>query len=220
MKDWVTLINFQLKGTRWKIYLDDLVDEFDSRHDNRRIKLHWGDDDSVGFRGGAGPHHVHVFSHMYDMTVPLTHFYQRGKFVCRHLNYRSSSGQYFSCILFDIVTKQLLHLLFPGKSVRYLNLANARSSHVERISLSLYSLLVDFASTLPRFAQVAYRTVARKFSIWGFAVLRGGLCAWGFDIIKLTKIPFIVFHVSIWGGLGALFGGLSPPVARGLVAYE
>jgi len=170
--------------------------------------------------GGAGPHHVHVFSNMYDMTVPLTHFYQRGKFVCRHLNYRSSSRQYFSCILFDIVTKQLLHLLFPGKSVRYLNLVNARSSHVERISLSLYSLLVDFASTLPRFAQVAYRTVARKFSIWGFAVLRGGLCAWGFDIIKLTKIPFIVFHVSIWGGLGALFGGLSPPVARGLVAYE
>ena len=25
--------------------LDDFIDEFDSRHDNRRIKLHWGDDD-------------------------------------------------------------------------------------------------------------------------------------------------------------------------------
>jgi len=25
--------------------LDVFVDEFDSRHDNRRIKLHWGDDD-------------------------------------------------------------------------------------------------------------------------------------------------------------------------------
>jgi len=44
--------------------------------------------------GGAGPRHVHVFSHMYDMTVALSHFYQRGKFVCRHLNYRSSSRQY------------------------------------------------------------------------------------------------------------------------------
>ena len=27
------------------IDLDDFVDEFDSRHDNRRIKLHWVDDD-------------------------------------------------------------------------------------------------------------------------------------------------------------------------------
>ena len=37
MKDWVTLIHFQVKGTSWKIDLDDFVDEFDSRHDNRRI---------------------------------------------------------------------------------------------------------------------------------------------------------------------------------------
>ena len=29
----------------WKIDLDDFVDEFDSRHDKWRIKLHWGDDD-------------------------------------------------------------------------------------------------------------------------------------------------------------------------------
>jgi len=36
---------FQVKGTSWKIDLDDFVDEFDSRHDNRRIKLRWGDDD-------------------------------------------------------------------------------------------------------------------------------------------------------------------------------
>jgi len=28
-----------------KIDLDDFVDEFDSRHDNRRIKLHWVDND-------------------------------------------------------------------------------------------------------------------------------------------------------------------------------
>jgi len=36
---------FCLKGTSWKKYLDDFVDEFDSRHDNRRIKLHWVDND-------------------------------------------------------------------------------------------------------------------------------------------------------------------------------
>ena len=45
MKDWVTLIYFQLEGTSWKIDLDDFVDEFESRHDNRRIELHWGDGD-------------------------------------------------------------------------------------------------------------------------------------------------------------------------------
>jgi len=39
------MIYFELKGTSWKIDLDDFVDEFDSQHDNRRIKLHWGDDD-------------------------------------------------------------------------------------------------------------------------------------------------------------------------------
>ena len=27
-----------------------------------------------------GPQHVHVFSHMYDMCVPLSHFYERGRF--------------------------------------------------------------------------------------------------------------------------------------------
>jgi len=44
VKDWVTLIYFQLKGTSWKTDFDDFVDGFDSRHDNRRIKLQWGDD--------------------------------------------------------------------------------------------------------------------------------------------------------------------------------
>jgi len=43
------------------------------------------------------------------------------------------------------VTKQLFHLLFPWKSVRCLNLVNATPSHVERISLRLYSLIVEFA---------------------------------------------------------------------------
>ena len=53
MKDWVTLIYLQLKGTSWKIDLDDFVDEFDSRHDNRRIKLHWGDADTNSNVGSA-----------------------------------------------------------------------------------------------------------------------------------------------------------------------
>jgi len=54
------------------------------------------------------------------------------------------------------VTKQLLHLLVSWKSVRYLNLVNARPSHVEHVGLRLYSLVEDFASALLRFAQVAY----------------------------------------------------------------
>jgi len=52
--------------------------------------------------------------------------------------------------------KQLLHLMVSWKLVRYLNLVNARLSHVEHVSWRLYSLLEDFASTLLRFAQVAY----------------------------------------------------------------
>jgi len=35
-----------------------------------------------------------------------------------------------------------------------MNLVNARPSHVEHISLRLYSFLVDFASALLRFAQI------------------------------------------------------------------
>jgi len=45
MKDWVTLIYFELKGTSWKTDLEDFVHEFDSRRDKRRIKLRSGDDD-------------------------------------------------------------------------------------------------------------------------------------------------------------------------------
>jgi len=44
VKDWITLIHFKLKGVSWKTDLDDFVDEFDSPHDKRRIKLRWGDD--------------------------------------------------------------------------------------------------------------------------------------------------------------------------------
>jgi len=67
-------------------------------------------------------------------------------------------GSISLCILFDIVTKQLLHLLFSRKPAMYLNLVNSRSreSHAERVSLRLYSLLVDFASALLRFAQVEH----------------------------------------------------------------
>jgi len=43
-ENWVTLIYFKLKGTSWRTDWDGFVDEFDSRHDNRRSKLHWGDD--------------------------------------------------------------------------------------------------------------------------------------------------------------------------------
>jgi len=45
MKYKVTFIYFKLKGTSWKTDWDDFVDEFDSRHDKRRIKLCWDDDD-------------------------------------------------------------------------------------------------------------------------------------------------------------------------------
>jgi len=70
--------------------------------------------------------------------------------------YRSAKQQYFTWRTFDTVTKQLIHLLVSWKSVRYLNLVNARLSHVEHVTLRLYSLLEDFASGLLRFAQVAY----------------------------------------------------------------
>jgi len=36
------------------------------------------------------------------------------------------------------------------------DLVNARPSHVEHVSFRLYSFLVDFASALLRFAEVAY----------------------------------------------------------------
>jgi len=39
VKDWATLIYFKLKGISFKTDSDDFVDEFDSRHDKRMIKL-------------------------------------------------------------------------------------------------------------------------------------------------------------------------------------
>jgi len=57
------------------------------------------------------------------------------------------------------------------------------------------------------------RTVARRFSIGGFAVLRGGFSfvRGGLDIINLTKTP-LIYSVSRFnlGGHGALFGGVKP----------
>jgi len=52
--------------------------------------------------------------------------------------------------------EQKITLIVFLKSVRYLNLVNARPSHVIRISLRLYSLLVHFASALLIFTEVAY----------------------------------------------------------------
>jgi len=40
VKDWVTLIYFKFKSTNQKTDLDDFVDDLDSRHVNRKIKLH------------------------------------------------------------------------------------------------------------------------------------------------------------------------------------
>ena len=58
------------------------------------------------------------------------------------------------------------------------------------------------------------RTVARKFSIGRLCVSAVGLwaCARGLTLYKLTKTQ-LVYSVSCFnlvGGLGALFGGLSP----------
>jgi len=60
------------------------------------------------------------------------------------ISYRSARRQYFTWILFSIVTKQLLHFLVSWKSVRYLNLVNAWPSHIEHILLSLDSFLAEF----------------------------------------------------------------------------
>jgi len=58
------------------------------------------------------------------------------------------------------------------------------------------------------------RTVARKFSIGGFAVLQWGfafcVCVGWLDIIKLTKTPFIYsVSRSNLGGLELCLGGLA-----------
>ena len=57
------------------------------------------------------------------------------------------------------------------------------------------------------------RSVARKFSIGGFAFLRGPLrlCRRASHSKNWQKLNwFIVFHVSIWGAWSFLWGRLSP----------
>jgi len=65
---------------------------------------------------------------------------------------------------------------------------------------------------------VLLRTVARKFTIGRLCDSARGLCvcAVGLDIIKLTKTP-LIYSASRFklGGLGALFGGVSPPKTPG-----
>jgi len=71
------------------------------------------------------------------------------------INYYRSGRQHYSLKYYFILWRNK-QLLVSWKSIRYLNLVNARPSHVERISLCLHSFLVDFASAFLRFAQVAY----------------------------------------------------------------
>jgi len=75
LKGWVTLIYFKFKSTSWKTDLEDFVDEFGSRHDNRRITLHdvklkrslcrdlCRDATSSSFRGGGA-----IFMKFHSMT--------------------------------------------------------------------------------------------------------------------------------------------------------
>ena len=74
MKDWVTFIYFKLKGTSCKTDLDDFVDEFDSRHDKRRIKLRWGDDDIQGVHKVL--HTLKIFISLKPHMVETLHFRQ------------------------------------------------------------------------------------------------------------------------------------------------
>jgi len=55
----------------------------------------------------------------------------------------------------DEITIALTGFLKFGQA-QYLNLVHARPSHVEHVSLRLYSFLEDITSALLRFAQVAY----------------------------------------------------------------
>ena len=60
------------------------------------------------------------------------------------------------------------------------------------------------------------RTVARNFSVGGFAVLRGALhlCGGGVDILKIDQISTdVLCFMFQFGGFGALFGGAKPTKA-------
>jgi len=107
--------------------------------------------------GARGPGPTTVFMCLAICVTCACHLviFSKESLCVNAIDCRSARRQYFTWILFDAVTKWLSHLLVSWKSVRYLNLVNVRLSHVERISLRLHSFLVDFASVLLRFAQVA-----------------------------------------------------------------
>ena len=86
--------------------------------------------------------------------------------------------------------------------------------HVVTLMLTLAEISIKKCTIVQcPFTLLLYRTVARKFSIWGFAFLRGTLClcegAWHSKIWQnSTDLQCFVFQ---FGGLGVLFGGISPP---------
>jgi len=59
------------------------------------------------------PHHIslHVFSHMYDMCVPLSHFSEESLFVEANSYIGRPDGKILLEYYLIIVTKQLLYLL-------------------------------------------------------------------------------------------------------------
>jgi len=109
---------------------------------------------SAGFRGrpkGLGPRAPTMFMCLAICATCACHlvaFSEKSLFVDA-INYRSAKQQHFTWRKFDILTKQLLDILVSWKSV---NLVIASPSHVEHVSLSLYSFLVDFVFALLTFA--------------------------------------------------------------------
>ena len=102
---------------------------------------------SAGFRGGRAPHQKGTPTMFMRLDICTTYAWQLVVFISEEslfvdaIIYRSARRQYFTCRLFGIVTKQLLHLLVSWKSVMYLNLVNARTSHVEPVLPLLFFLL-------------------------------------------------------------------------------
>ena len=112
------------------------------------------------FGGGRVPHQKGAPTMFICLTIcatcacQLILFIEESLFVCviNHIGQADSS----TSLKYYLILWPNKHLLVSWQSVRYLNLVNARPSHVERISLRLYSFLVDFASALLSFAKVAY----------------------------------------------------------------
>ena len=94
------------------------------------------------------PQHIRVFSHMYNMCVPLSHFFGKENLFVDAIKLSVVQMAVFYMYIISYCDETTIKLIGFLKSARYLNLVNARPSHIERIGLSLYSLLVDFASAL------------------------------------------------------------------------